>query len=364
MKNTAKKATALIKAAAIMWGGWFCMTKSTAASEAVSSASERCLTAVIPSLYAMMIVSGLMIRTGLIQCAARYTSRAGRLIFGMEGEVSAVFLFSMFAGYPVGARMIGQLYDSGRLSKRRAELFCGVCYGAGPAFVQGCIAQRLYGSQAVGRTIVISTVAANIVLALGLSLFVRRDASDNAPAKAACSKDVLTDCILSAGRSMAEICFMITAFAVAAAMLDDSGVFAVLGDRYAAIARTLLDVTAVEELPRRDYTLIPLLSGIVSFGGICVICQAAAMNSGRLNAAPMIIMRVISGIISYFVCRLIMPYTLRGETVAAASSHISLHSKPSPIPSVMLILMTFMLLRKDRASDNKMNSCHEVKKVV
>ena len=135
MKNTAKKATELIKAAAIMWGGWFCMTKSTAASEAVSSASERCLTAVIPSLYAMMIVSGLMIRTGLIQGAARYTSRAGRLIFGMEGEVSAVFLFSMFAGYPVGARMIGQLYDSGRLSKRGIVLRSmlrgrsGICTG-------------------------------------------------------------------------------------------------------------------------------------------------------------------------------------------------------------------------------------------
>lgn len=345
MKEKSRKLCRVLKTAAYISAAYYCMRHSGAVGEAVSEAAGRCLSTVIPSLYAMMIVSGLIIKSGLLKKISRYTGSIGRVLFGMNGEEAAVFLFSMVAGYPVGARMIGELYVSGRIGRRRAELLCGLCFGAGPAFVFGCISRQLYGSEAVGRTILISTAAANILLALMMSPYLRRScvmlpAKENTENR----QSIFVGCTISAGRAMAEVCFMIMAFAVIAGMLGDAGIFGLFG-RYGGAARAVLDVTAVGGFPRGDYTLLPLICGLVSFGGVCVAAQTAAVNSGSLSVAPMLIIRVISGAASYGICRLIMPFTLKGEVVSAAAVRAEVCSVSSPVPSVMLLLMTLILIR-------------------
>ena len=106
-----------------------------------------------------------------------------------------------------------------------------------------------------------------------------------------------------------------------------------------------MDVTAAGELPHGNYTLLPVLSAAVSFGGVCVLFQIASIFSGKLSMLPLILTRTAASALSFGICRLIMPYMLRNETVTAAVT-ASVHKAPSPVPSVMLILMTFAVLRE------------------
>ena len=358
MKKLKEIMSGALKAALLIWAAYYCMTSTSAAGAAVSVALERCLYTVIPSLYAMMIVSALIVKSGAAGVCGKFTGKAGRLIFGMEQEIFPVFLFSMIGGYPVGGKMLVTLYSDGSLSKQRAELLSGVCFGAGPAFVTGCISARLYGTPTAGRIILISALSANVLTALAVSIFLRRspEISGNAK-KFRLSGSMLTGSISSAGRSMAEICFTIAAFSVFAGMLSSTGAVRSAGAAVSAVSGltddvsqqivlAFLDVTAAGELPRGNYALLPWLSALDSFGGVCVLFQLAAIFSGRLNMLPLIITRLVSSVLSFAICSLIMPFMLRNEVVGAAAVNTSVHSAPSPVPSVMLILMTFAVLRK------------------
>lgn len=359
MKKAVKNIPLLIKLALLIWGTVYCMKCTDEVGNAVSGAVGRCLYTVIPSLYAMMIVSSLIVMSGAAAAAGKFTGKAGRVLFGMDKECFPVFLFSMFAGYPAGCKMLVALRSEGRLAKRRAELLSGICFGAGPAFISGCIAGRLYGSPAAGRILLISTVSANILTALGVSVLLRKmpeSPSAKAP-KIVLNSRLLTRCVSSAGRSMAEICFTIVTFAVFAGMLTNCGAVGAAGALLSSLSNqppevseqlvlTFLDVTAAESLPHSNYTLLPWLSALVSFGGVCVLFQINAIISGKLDLLPLIIIRLAASALSFAVCRLIMPFMLQDETVPASAVSSAVHSAASPVPSIMLLMMTFALLRK------------------
>ena len=353
MKKLVKIIPEVLKALLLIWAAYYCMTDTADAGKAVSGAVGRCLSVVIPSLYAMMIVSAIIVRSGAAAVCGRFTGKAGRFIFGMDGGIFPVFLFSMVGGYPVGGKMLVTMYSDGWLSKHRAELLSGVCFGAGPAFVTGCISGQLYGTQTAARIILISTISANIITAFILSFALRKaPETPSIPQKFRLSGTMLTDCVSSAGRSMADICFMIAAFAVFAGMLQNTGILNIAGgENSRMIALTFLDVTAAGELPHGNFTLLPWLSAAVSFGGVCVMFQIAAIFSGKLSVLPLVAVRIFSSVLSFGICSLIMPFMLRNEAVPAAAVNAAVHSAPSPVPSVMLILMTFALLRKTGKPD-------------
>ncbi len=332
----------------------FCLTDTQAASEAVCSGIRRCLDTVIPSLFAVMVFSSVFAESGAVSLMPAWAGKLSRLLFGMGGEVFPVFTFSMFAGYPVGARLLYEEYSAGRLEKRQAELLAGLCFGAGPAFIFGCISRRLYGTSSPGQLLLISNAAANILLALAVSVFLRRCAPPQTAKRRTCiSVDMLTDCVIGSGRTMAGICAMILAFSAVTAFLERTGAVSAAGaliagftslDRKQAsqLVAVFLDVTSAGELPRGDWLLLPYISGLTSLGGVCVYCQTAAVSRGRLSMKPFIIIRTAASVISFYVCRLLLPIFMERETMAASA--LKPCSGTTAVPSVMLVLMTVMLM--------------------
>jgi hypothetical protein len=260
----------------------------------------------------------------------------------------------LFAGYPVGAKMICEEYSAGRISKRHAELLAGVCFGAGPAFIFGCISRQLYSSDSAGLVILISNVTANVILALCMSVPLRRSSSRQMKKRSVdITSDMLTECVLRSGRAMADICIMIVFFSVFAAFITRGGAAAwellrklpdldrVSGE---VIVAALLDVTNAAGFPRGDWLLLPYVSGASAFGGVCVMLQISAVTAGRFSLKPFILLRCAAAVISFFVCRSIIPYFIESETVTVSTLEVHGVSSVSPVPSVMLILMTAMLI--------------------
>jgi len=332
----------------------FCLIKTDIVNKAVSDALRRCIYVIIPSLYAMMIVPSLLIKSGIISRISELTGIIGKVLFGMERVVFSVFAFSMFAGYPVGTKMLCSAYEKGLIDKRRAEVFSGLCFGAGPAFIYGCIAGQLYGSRSAGNIILVSTLSANIVTAIIISFFMRRNCgSEKEKSTITLSSQMLTECVISGGHSIINICFMVTAFAVIIGFLKYSGIISLAGSLFSQTAglsaedaeqfiTAIFDVTAVDGFSAGNYKLLPYLSFLVSFGGICVIFQISAV-AGRLSLKPLVIIRIASAFISLVICRLITPFMLSDETVLTSVLNVRTHQAHSPIPSIMLVIMTFFL---------------------
>ena len=350
-----RKTTSFASAALLILTAAACIFAADAVKAGALCGVERCLTTVIPSLYAMMAVSGLLLQSGTVSAAGKLLHRAGRLLFGMDGDIFVIFLFSNIAGYPVGAKMLLAQYRAGRLTRRESELLTGLCFGAGPAFVMGCAAGLFCSPARAGLLIMLSCLGADLLLAFAASFILRKHGS-RAPSAAGVSlrAEMLADSVSSAGKSMGEICFAVTAFAVISALLGHFGIIPaaaellsrISGRDYSSAAGLIcsaIDVTAVSGLPSGDMTLLPPAAGLISFGGLCVFMQISAIFRGELSLVPAFLLRICASALSFGICRILLPHFLLGEAVCAAAMRPQLHSGDSPVPSVLLAIMTAML---------------------
>lgn len=312
----------------------FCCFRADSVKPAVYEALSRCLTIIIPSLYAMMTVSVLLVKTNI-------TSHS-QIICG---------LFSMLAGYPTGAKILCSQYDSGDIEKKEAELLSGVFYGAGGAFIFGCTA---YG----GMLILLSNILANLIISCGLLLYFRKNSiKKHTRKKILFTSEMLIESVNSAGYSILEICFAVMIFAVITAILTDFGIISALADILAEIfgfscetmtniIHAVLDITAVSSMTENNFNLIPIISGLISFGGLCVFLQISAVFKGRLSILPLFAFRIIAGILSGIICRILLPYFINSETVTVSAMSSQLHKSDSPVPSILLIIMTAVLFHE------------------
>lgn len=310
----------------------FCLFFSVQVKSAVGEGINRCITIIIPSLYAMMAASAILLKSGVLSTVGRWISPITRRIFGLNGECGAVFLFSLVSGYPVGAKMIYSMYTEGRFPKKTAEIMSGLCFGSGAAFIFGCAAS----TAEIGGLILISNLAAELIMAVALSIYFRKNPIAEKTRNTAVSADILIDSVASSGRSLGDMCLCVIIFAVFAEMTKYCGISAIFnGDLYKAV----LDITAISEISAD----IPTTAALISFGGVCVFFQISAIFRGKLSILPLVVMRVCAAVLSFVICQILQPIFVSGAVDVFASGQ-RICSEKSPVPSVMLIIMTGVVI--------------------
>lgn len=107
---------------------------------AIISAQEGvflCLQTLIPSLFPFFVLSG-VINSSLLGQNFWLLQPLGRICKIPKGAESLLVL-GVLAGYPIGAQLITQAYNEGKLSKSAALRMLGFCNNAGPAFLFGIL---------------------------------------------------------------------------------------------------------------------------------------------------------------------------------------------------------------------------------
>lgn len=104
---------------------------------------ELCICTIIPSLFPFFVLSSI-INSCLLGQHFRLFQPLGRLCKIPKGTESLLIL-GLIAGYPIGAQLIAQSYQEGKLTKSAARRMLGFCNNAGPAFFFG-IASPLFTS--------------------------------------------------------------------------------------------------------------------------------------------------------------------------------------------------------------------------
>ena len=139
---------------------------SAPAAEAVRQGLALCAASVVPSLFPFLVLSSLFMATGGGELLGRPLQQAAGRILGCSGTGVSVFFLSLLGGYPVGGRLIGQLYRAGQLSKEEAEHLLLFCNNAGPAFILGFVGLGQMGSMRIGVYLYLVHAAAAALVAL------------------------------------------------------------------------------------------------------------------------------------------------------------------------------------------------------
>ena len=88
----------------------------------------------IPTLLPFMIISGIMVRMNLTERFAKFFHPLFHLIWGTSLNGSYVILMGMLCGFPMGARVIGELCHAGKLSEKEGAFLLAFCNNIGPIY--------------------------------------------------------------------------------------------------------------------------------------------------------------------------------------------------------------------------------------
>ena len=88
----------------------------------------------IPSLLPFMILSGIVIRLGLTETIASLLYPVIRPVFRVRKNVCYCMMLGFLCGFPMGARVVSDLYSRGQLTKEESSYLLAFCNNIGPVY--------------------------------------------------------------------------------------------------------------------------------------------------------------------------------------------------------------------------------------
>lgn len=332
----------------------------------VVNSVQTCVNVIIPSLYCFIVLLGVIVSSGLYRVIGIAFSAVSRYIFRLREDLFPVFLISSAAGYPVGAKMISELYECGKIDNKEAERLLGFCYMGGPAFFCGTVGIKLYSSVRVGMIIFFCVFISNIIAAIISGLGKPVPPRDNSSVSVSFTLNGLIDSVAKGGRSIFLICTMIIFFSSFTAILDASGVLpsvarilsdisGVAPNDSAVIIKSVLDISNISSLTPMKYELLPICASLLSLGGLCVVTQVKSIIDKRILTNYFYLGRLLTFILTYFLCKIyIILVGLSNFMQVFATIELGVRQS-SPMPSLFLLIMTILLLSNNLCSKIKIN---------
>ena len=285
--------------------------RSAAVGEGVRRGLVLCANVVIPSLFPFMVLAGFLALSPACRLLALPLRPLSARLLKLPEEMGAVVLMSFIGGYPVGARLVSDMLRQGRIDRSTAQRMLCFCVNPGPSFLISGVGVALYGSAKVGLLLLAAQVVSSLLVGMFLSLKTpvpkTGPAADYPPLSAA-----LVQAVTGAAAGMLNICAFVVVFSAVGGLLESTGSMAFisralsdalpfvrLDERfYTALFTGLLEVTggtvAAAKLPLA--VAFPLTAFLISFGGLSILCQAAAFFPKReVSLMPMVLARVAGG---------------------------------------------------------------------
>lgn len=93
----------------------------------------------IPTLLPFMILSGIMVRLKLTEKISMLAYPVIRPVFRVRKNVCYAMLMGFLCGFPMGAKVVDDLYSREMITKREAEYLLSFCNNIGPVYFCGFV---------------------------------------------------------------------------------------------------------------------------------------------------------------------------------------------------------------------------------
>lgn len=261
----------------------------------------------MPSLLPFFFISKILLGLGTFKPIIKLNEKPITKIFGVPPVTSYVFLMSILCGYPVGAKIIGELYNGGVITSTDAKKMIALCTTSGPIFVIGTVGANIFEDTKLGALIFAAHVLASVATGIVFNLKRKKNtppattsaATDNS-LKA--SQNLLSSSVNSTIFSILTVAVYVSIFYMFIDIAYDikvlglfsnalAKVFSILNiEPYYAngICSGIIEMTrGVYEIKNGSSLMLKLIIGtsLVSFGGLSIIIQSLTfLNKTKINA--------------------------------------------------------------------------------
>lgn len=230
------------------------------------------------------------------------------------------FAMSVLSGYPMGAKIIGDMRKENTISRTEAKRLISFCSTSGPTFMIGAVGVGMLGSTAAGILIAISHYLGAIANGVIYSFFFKKREPVAAAPLRKKNQDLLeifTDAILSAFKSLAIILAYIVLFMFLTDLMHMGGFFSWIDSPpVKALAKGFFEMTvgcgALSECAGLSLQWKSILCTFaLSWGGLSIIGQSMSMLSGSQVGLPYFILTklthsLLAGIIALLLAGVVL----------------------------------------------------------
>lgn len=337
----------------------FLIINSKSISNSAIEAINICMYTIIPSLFSFMVISNFIMLTDFSNIIFTPFNWLSKYIFKVNKRYTYIIILSLFAGYPIGAKLINELLRNNEIDNDTANRMILFCMNAGPAFIFGAVAIPIFNSYTIGIIIFISHILSCIIIGFISSICIKYTETNYINNKNNINySNALIASINMTVKSIINICAFIILFAVITNILTNDKVLELLSfitrnnlnkDLIKNFFISILEVSnSVKNLINisSHINILVLSSGITAFGGVCIIFQVfSILNNCKIKYFKFILYRLIYSCISmaltYILSKFLniyIPIFSHNEKV-----NIQLYST-SPIVSILLIILSLVLL--------------------
>lgn len=273
-------------------------------STKISESLTICADVLIPSLFPFMVLSSFACETGIFGKSNKLTLFVMNRLFRLPVCAVTAILFGFVGGYPVGARVIGNLYETGQINHNDVKHLFSFCVNAGPAFIVSAAGGVIIGSKTAGYIILASLLISSLLTGVIYARIKKGSSAESTSINEANTdySGCLVNSVASAASGMLSICAWVTVFFAISGIAES-----IISNRtFLLIYKSLAEVTS--GLPS-SLVLggVPFASAVISFGGFSVMCQILpVMKKCGIKVSEYLFFRIINSISVYFITYIIM----------------------------------------------------------
>jgi len=287
---------------------------------------------VLPGLFPFMFLTRILTNMNSVKLLSTKCNKLTNKLFSSPGIGAYTLLISQLSGYPVGAKIIGDLHSNNQITDIAAKRMLSYSMTSGPAFIVGTVGALMFESALIGIIILISHFASNIINGIIFSKLIIKDKnkkrynnSSTLNLKTTNTDKILSDSMYSSVQSILIVGGFISVFYCFSAILTDIGLFSFIGWPISkllefigisqnfthGIMTGIIEVTSgckEISLLYKSYPVISvsLSSALISFSGLCILFQSKAFLSGiKIKTRFLILLKSVHSIISYIICYII-----------------------------------------------------------
>lgn len=249
---------------------------------------------IIPSLFPFCVICLFIVKSDCLRFIENFISHFSLKLFKLTSNEFFVMIMSFIGGYPVGAKLINNLYKNNQIDKTTATVMMCYCVNAGPAFIIIAVGNCILNSRILGNVLLVSHITGSIIIAFVCRFFIKIK-SENITIKKNISSvsDVFVESTADACTTVISICSFVVLFNVVINVINNLNI-----PFFKKIIIPLLEITSGIMSCKNIY----VISMLLAWGGICVHFQLFfAAKDLKINKLYFYISRIAHSLLSFLI---------------------------------------------------------------
>lgn len=271
------------------------------ASNAVKEALDMSLCSVIPSVFPFLVLSGITVKSGIINCFSKLFFPIAKL-FNFTKNGASTFVLGNLCGFPVGAVTTAEMKKRRMISTKEAGILAAVSNNVSTGFAVAFAGSIVLKSKSLGFVI----YACQFISAVVIALVTRKSRgkiylNQTQPSDERKTDDPFIRAVNDAALASLNITAFVLFFSVITAYVKFFSDMMNIPSVISALTIVLLEISnGCNACSSLSFTFqIILISFAIGFSGISVICQSAVfLKKENIKVLPIFVIKLFQGLLT------------------------------------------------------------------